>query len=224
MHTPDRRTTSSPLPSTHSGTASPDAGAGQFVAARERAIRLLTDHYAEGTVDDQDFEVRLARLREASDTAAMEAVVAGLGETRPQGVARAAPAAVPQPAYAPPRTAPPPIALPPEERRILAVANEMRRSGWWEVPRFLRVRAVAADLKLDLRDVPLPAGCTFDVGAYLASVTIIVRPGTSVDFDVLPMLGTAVSRAPGAGPAAQLRVTGSAFLAEVKVIVREPRT
>ncbi|HEX5580214.1 MAG TPA: hypothetical protein VFX39_01480, partial [Gemmatimonadaceae bacterium] len=144
-----------------------------------------------------------------------------LGTARPGG---ASPAAAPPAARAPVvpgAAAPLHTALPPDERRILAVANEMKRSGWWEVPRFLRVRAIAADLKLDLRDAPLPAGCTFDVGAYLANVTIIVRPGTTVAFDVLAMLGTAVSRASAAGPEPHLRVTGSAFMAEVKVIVRE---
>ena len=31
-------------------------------AARERAIALLTDRYADGTLDDAAFESRLARL------------------------------------------------------------------------------------------------------------------------------------------------------------------
>ena len=229
--TPPIRPSGAPDPA--DGAAS--AASSDLAAARERSIRVLTDRYGDGTVDDDEFEERLARLRQASDTAAMEAVVAGLAEMSPEppprrgwayDVGRRVPPLASHPGAPRPAPSPPPpspeVTLPRGERRILAVFNEMRRSGWWEVPRFLRVRAVAADLKLDLRDTTIPEGCTFDVGAYMAAVTIIVRPGTTVDFDVLPMLGSAVNKAPSSGPVPHLRVTGTALMAEVKVIVREP--
>src|SRR5687767_11376047 len=65
----------------------------------------------------------------------------------------------------------------PEERRILAILGEARRKGRWLVPRLLRVRAFFADVKVDLRDNPIPQDFTLDVGAFAAAVTLIVPPG-----------------------------------------------
>lgn len=225
--TPEHRSPRAPAPA--DGAAG--AGADGLAAARQRAVRILTDRYGDGTVGDDEFEARLARLREASDTVTMDAVVADLPDTPQERLTPTydiGPRVPHQPsrpagpaASAPP---PPPVqdSLPPGERRLVSLFSEMKRNGWWEVPPFLRVLAVAADVKLDLRDTVIPEGCTFDVGCYMAAVTIIVRPGTSVHLDVLPMLGTAVNKAPAEGPFPHLRVTGNAVMGEVKVIVREP--
>ena len=115
----------------------------------------------------------------------------------------------------------------PEERRILAILGEARRKGRWLVPRLLRVRAYFGDVKVDLRDNPIPQGFTVDVGAFAAGVTLIVPPGVDVAFDVFAMMGTAKTEAdePSHGSRAPwIRVTGSVFMGEVKVIVRVPGT
>ena len=115
----------------------------------------------------------------------------------------------------------------PEERRILAVVGEVRRVGRWVVPRLCRVRALLSEVKVDLRDGPIPEGCTVDVAALGARVTVVVPPDVTVAFDVFAVLGNAVSQAhePAAGATAPtVRVTGSAFLGEVRVLVRERAT
>jgi hypothetical protein len=113
----------------------------------------------------------------------------------------------------------------PEERRILAILGEARRKGRWLVPHLLRVRAYFGDVKVDLRDNPIPQDFTLDVGAFAAGVTLIVPPGVDVAFDVFAMMGTAKSEAdePSHGSRAPwIRVTGSVVMGEVKVIVRTP--
>ena len=115
----------------------------------------------------------------------------------------------------------------PEERRILAILGEARRKGRWLVPRLLRVRAFFADVKVDLRDNPIPQDFTFDVGAFAAAVTLIVPPGVNVAFDVFAAMGNATSQAdePSHGTRAPwIRVTGSVFMGEVKVLVRDRDT
>ena len=112
-----------------------------------------------------------------------------------------------------------------DERRLLAVVGEVRRTGRWLVPRLFRVRALLGEVKVDLRDNAIPPGFTFDVRALGSRVTLIVPPDVIVRFDVFAVLGNAISQAhePAAGdPAARaIRVTGSAFLGEVRVLVRE---
>ena len=113
----------------------------------------------------------------------------------------------------------------PAERRILAVAGETRRTGRWLVPRLLRVRALLGEVRIDLRDSPIPDGFTLDVRALGSRVTLVVPPGVSVAFDVFAALGNAISQAHE--PVAEdprapvVHVTGSALVGEVRVLVRE---
>lgn len=114
----------------------------------------------------------------------------------------------------------------PEERRVLALAGEVRRVGRWLVPRLLRVRAFLGEVKVDLRENLIPEGFTLDVRAYGSRVTLIIPPGVSVLFDVFAFMGNAVNQAhePVAekGGAPAIRVIGSAYLGEVRVLVRDP--
>ncbi|HZI41495.1 MAG TPA: hypothetical protein VFD67_07310 [Gemmatimonadaceae bacterium] len=71
---------------------------------------------------------------------------------------------------------------------------------------------------------PIPEDFTFDVRAYGSSVTLIVPPDVDVIFDVFAFMGNAINQAHeslGGGTRQQIRVVGSAYLGEVKVLVRE---
>jgi hypothetical protein len=113
----------------------------------------------------------------------------------------------------------------PDERRILAVVGEARRVGRWLVPRLLRVRALLGEVRVDLRESPAPDGFTLDVRALGSRVTLVVPPDVAVAFDAFAVLGNATSQAPepaAADPSLPaIHVTGSAFLGEVRVLVRE---
>jgi hypothetical protein len=183
----------------------------QFLAARERAIQLLSDRFADDTLSDVEFEARIDRLFAASDPAAVEAVIADLHEPSPN--ARGARGV--------------PVAPEPDERQILVFMGETRRTGRWTVSRRLRVRAVMGNAVLDLRDVIIPDGLTLDVGAFMGGITLIVPPGVSVTTDVSAIMGNAVNKAHEYGGAAmaapRVYVHGTAFMGEVKVLVRERR-
>ncbi|MEP6729004.1 MAG: hypothetical protein ABJE10_00135, partial [bacterium] len=114
--------------------------------------------------------------------------------------------------------------LAPSEGRITGFMSETRRKGPWRVPQRLSVRAIMCDMKLDLRYAAIPPGCTIEVKAIMASVSIIVPPGLIVDFHVDPLLGAARSDASGGmmtgHGAAHVSVSGSAFMSEVQVRVK----
>lgn len=113
----------------------------------------------------------------------------------------------------------------PPERRILAMIGEVRRVGQWLVPKLLRVRAFLGEVKVDLRGSAIPEGFTLDARAYGSRVTLIVPPGVRVMFDVFSFMGNAINQAheptafDSAGPV--VRVLGSAYLGEIRVLVRE---
>jgi hypothetical protein len=113
----------------------------------------------------------------------------------------------------------------PEERRILAFMGETRRVGRWAVPRLLRVRAILGEVRIDLRENPIPEQFTLDVRAWGARVTLIVPPGVSVRSDVFALMANAINQAdevPAEGESQpRVQVSGSAILGEVRVLVRD---
>lgn len=115
--------------------------------------------------------------------------------------------------------------VPIRERRILAVLGEARRVRQWVVPSLLRVRALLAEVRVDLRESEIPPDFTMDIRAAGARVTLVVPPGVDVAFDAVALLGNAFSQAPET-PAGEgrrsIRVTGSVALGEIRVLVRKP--
>ena len=111
--------------------------------------------------------------------------------------------------------------------RLLAVMSESKRTGRWLVPQRLDVVALMADTKIDLTSAVMPAGgAEFHVRSFWAACKIIVPPEMRVINEMHAIMASVVSKADemqaeGAkrhGPT--LRLTGTAFMAEVKVVVR----
>ncbi len=175
--------------------------------ARERAIRILTDAFAYDVISDSEFERRLDLLGRAVGTPGIDAVVADL--PREADLVRRTPD------YG---------VRAPSEGRISGLMSETRRTGPWRVPERLAVRAIMCDMKLDLRYAALPRQCAIDLTAVMASVAIIVAPGTLVDFNVDPIMGGAGSDADDffrEPTSAHIRVRGMAIMADVRVKVRQ---
>lgn len=177
-------------------------------AARERAISLLTDGYAYDVIAEAEFERRLAHLIRADTPAEIGALVADL--TTPS---LAAPG---------PRSSP--MMLVPDHGRISAIMSETRREGPWRVPQHLKLVAIMANVRLDLRYAAVPQGCRIEVTAFMASVTVIVPPGLTVDLDVMPIMGNVRNDAVDVQNVGyqlpSIHVGGSAIMAEVRARVR----
>jgi hypothetical protein len=184
-----------------SGTAHPVS----IEDARERAIRVLTDSYAYDAISEGEFEWRLSALMRASTTPELDAAVADLVSAS-QGLMRIHD-----------RT-------PLTEGRITGIMSEVTRRGAWRLPERLEVRAVMCQMTIDLRYAVVPHGCALIVKATMANVQVIVPPGMSVGFDVSALLGAAGCDATDAliprGAMPDIRVVGSALMAEVRVRVK----
>lgn len=178
-----------------------------LAAAKERAVKVIGDAFAADAFEMDELESRLARVYRAASVAELDELLADLVP------------ATPAPTHAPGSIAAHAAAAPLLVRTLL---SSTRRAGHWVVPRRLEVRALLGDLTLDLRDAELPAGgCEIVVRAVLASVTILVRPGTPVDVDVGAVLASVedesrlATRPDRAIP--RVRITGKATMASVEV-------
>jgi hypothetical protein len=199
---------SDPRPLSFAATAAPPtAVASSLDAARERAIRLLTDGFAYDVITVDEFEWRLGQLSHAGSARAIDALVADL--VAPAHDLTGATHA-PAPAFA-------------AEGRILGIMSETRRTGPWRVPQALRVKAVMSDVKIDLRYAVIPPACTIDVSAIMANVSFIVPPGLVVDFDVASIMASVRNGATASAgyTLPHVRIRGSAVMSEVRVRVRE---
>lgn len=180
-----------------------------LTAARERAVKLLGDAFAADAFEIDELESRLAQVYRASTMAELDALLAD--------VAPALPDRAPVPQVAP--QGGPLVPAPP---RVGAFMSSTRRGGRWQVPARLDVRALMSDFTLDLREAELPAGgCEIAVRAVMASVTVLVNPGTPVDIDVRAVLSSVEDAAHLTARVdrrlAPVRVTGSALFASVEV-------
>ena len=213
-------------------------------AARERVVRLLTDRYADDTLTVEEFEARLDRMHALRDPTALDAMarelesVAPLPGPVPPPVATPAYAPAYQAAYGTAPTAPGPAGTwaldaqaraaamrgpVPDHGQVLAIMSSTKRRGAWTVPHRLHAVAVMGEAVLDLREALIPAECEIDVFAVMGNVRIILPAGADAQFEVGAFMGAAEDNTrghyqgvPGGGP--RVRVTGLAFMAEVKVV------
>lgn len=180
-----------------------------LTVARERAVKLLGDAFAADVFEMDELESRLSRVYRATTIAELDALVADVMPVLPDR------SPLPQPAATRGAVVPAPT-------HVGSFMSSTRRGGRWVVPARLEVRAIMSDFTLDLREAELPAtGCELVVRAVMASVTILVRPGTPVDVDVDALLSSVEDAAHLTAridrQAPPVRVTGRAVFASVDI-------
>ncbi|MFN2564329.1 MAG: DUF1707 domain-containing protein [Gemmatimonadaceae bacterium] len=184
-----------------------------LAAARERAIELLSAHFAYDRLTIDELDQRLERAYAATSLGELDALTADL----PQAGSAPTPAPVARP--------PVPLDEVDDSGRIVAVFSETRRAGLWAVPPRLDVTAIMSNLTLDLRSALLSPGVTdVDVSAVMASVQIILPPGVRVLDRVRGFMASVTDDSYSAlmeDPSVPvIRLSGRAVMAEVKVRTR----
>ena len=184
--------------------------------ARERAIERLSNHFANDRLSIDELDARLERAYAATSLAELDALTADLPGARLPAVEQSTPTA----STALERYEGPAI--------IRAIMSETRRGGLWVVPPQLDVKAVMANITLDLRSAMLAPGVTdVDVKAIMASVQIVLPPGVRVVENLRAFMASVTddSYSDVSNPAAPvIRLTGRAFMSEVKVRTQSHRT
>src|SRR5437870_4654263 len=142
---------------------------------RREAIRELSGAVAAERISIEQFESRLVLIRQASNRATLDAILA---ELQPTGAFPAA--------HEITRTLPIPTRLPAVEPaelfRIRTVLSSSRRGGSWTVPYRLEVKVVLGELTIDLRDAVFCSDVLdVELEILLGSFTLIVPAGAQVE-------------------------------------------
>src|SRR4051794_21954966 len=197
-----------------------DAPVPSLARAREQKISELSQHFANDDLSLEELERRIERVYRAGNVLELDEITADL-----RSVAQAHPQLTPTGAT--PRSVMPTSA--PESTRMLAIMGETKRVGRWQVPPRLDVLSVMSDTKLDLTQAVLSPGVTeIHIRAVWTACKIVVPRGMRVINEMHAIMASVTSKAhevdpPGSqrssGPV--IRLTGTAFMAEVKVVVRK---
>jgi uncharacterized protein DUF1707 len=187
--------------------------------AREQKINELTQHFANDDLSIDELERRIELVYKVATVAELEAITADL---RPVPVEVAPPDVGPAAARR--------RALTPDARRgrFLAIMGESRRTGRWLVPSALRVVSLMSDTRLDLTQAVMESGSAeIHLTAMWSSCRLIVPPRMRVINELHAVMASVTSNAdemdpPGVAPTGGpvIRLTGTALMAEVKVLVR----
>jgi len=178
---------------------------------RERAIELLSQHFAHDNLSLDELERRIEQVYRAGSLPALRELTKDLSSDVV--------------AVTPRREAQVPEVFTPEDDRIVSVMANTKRRGMWLVPRQLDVWSVMSETHLDFTQVRLPPGVTeIHLRAVMASVKVIVPPGVRVVVQPSAFMADvsdeALSPPPVGSKAPVLRITGPLFMAELKVRVR----
>ena len=118
---------------------------------------------------------------------------------------------------------------PPQSAGVVSFLSSNERDGKWDLPRHFRALAVLGNVELDLREAEIGFGVSIiEAVAVMGNIEITVPPDVAVESEGDSLLGSfAVKYAKGvsAGTATgykKLRITGTAYAANVEIHVKGP--
>lgn len=194
--------------------------------AREKAIDLLSECFAQDRVTMEDFERRVTLAQEAGSLPELGKALEGLrGGSQAVGAAGAVQAGD-LAAVARMGADLPAGRIRPTDRAV-AVFSETKRSGPWIPARRNTVAAVMGSMVLDLREALLGPGETlFTVTAVMSSVEVVVPPGLHIECSGSAILGSFEQRGIrsvlASGDMPLVRIDGFAVLSSVEIEYRHP--
>ncbi len=198
---------------------------------RERVIDALSIHFANDTLDMDEFEQRVDLAHRATSVADLDVLLADLKPTTDeQPSASPVPSLVPRTEARQVHTAVRGLSIASHgwrTKRVLAILSDIQRKGTWPVPKKLRVRAVLGSVGLDFREAQMGPGVTeVKVRSIGGEIKIIVPPHLRVECEGRAVLGSFEGMHQNTGEpnpdAPLLRITGRAIFGTVEISTRQP--
>ena len=189
--------------------------------AKEKAIDVLSECFAQDLVTLEDFERRVSLAHNARTMTDLGSSLSGIRTPgRPSGTGQeGSPTTLPRLAsdLSPARIRP--------TDRAVAVFSETKRVGRWIPAQQNTVVAVMGSVEIDLREALLgPGESSFSVVTVMGSVEVIVPPNLHVECSGSAVLGSFEQHDPspvlGGPDAPSIRIDGVAFLGSVDVEFR----
>lgn len=196
--------------------AGPVGPAGMRASDRDRdaVITRLQLAFAEGRLDDAEFDARVRATLASRTAGELERFTADLPERT-----GSEPAATAEPGAGPTLGRP--------GRISLAYKTKLRRGGRWRVPGRFTAIAYKGGSEIDLRAAELVEGFTvIRAVAYKCTLTVLVAPGTRVDLSGIGVADAEPEDEAGllvAHGAPVIRVKGLAYKGKVEVRTLPPR-
>ena len=187
---------------------------------RQQIVEQLSNHYANGILEVEEFERRVERAQQADTEKELVGLVQDLDPRyqEPVQVVHHQTPATNLPVRAADAT---------PGRSLVSIFSKVRRGQGWRVPSTLRVYSVMGGTELDLREAVFGPGVTeVKVSALMGNVRIIVPAGMPVEIAGAGIMGRfhdyrdPAQRAEGVAPV--LRISGVALMSGVKVQVWLP--
>jgi hypothetical protein len=184
---------------------------GPTTAERERTIATLSDRFAQGELEVEEFEERVTLAHRAQSGDELASLLADLSAAAEASTTQALELSSDAP----------------EQGEAVAIFGGTRRDGAWNVPRHLQVTAIFGGVELDLRQARLPGGpIDLTVTATFGGVQIIVPPNLAVEVHGNAIFGgfdhmDRASSSPDPGLPV-LRIRGRAIFGGVNVETRLP--
>jgi hypothetical protein len=181
---------------------------------REQIITRLSDSFAHGDLEMEEFERRLTNAQRAATVAELEALVEDLPTVA------AAPEAKPRTELVPARTVR-------DKQTVFALMGAANREGQWVVPRHMRVVSMMGGITLDFREARFAAGVSeLSIFCIMGGVDVILPPEIAVEAEGTGVMGAFDHRA--RAPLDEdperpvLRIKGLAVMGAVDVKTRLP--
>ena len=185
---------------------------------REMVIDALSTHFANDSLDLDEFEQRVDLAHRATSVAELDEL---LKDLEPAADAQPSESLVPQAEVQEVAIA----TRPRGASLVRSILSGVQRKGMWRVPKQLRVVAVMGGVDLDFREAEFGPGVTeVKVKSIMGGIAIIVPPHLQVECDGRAILGVFEGMDRGTGerdPAAPLlRITGVAIMGAVEISTR----
>jgi hypothetical protein len=187
---------------------------------RHDAIRALSEAVAADRLPVEQFETRLALVRQAPNRASLEAIVADVLPTGDYADAEAHPtlARYGHDEYA---------FVPAEVLRLATFMGSRKRAGSWMVPLRLEIRVVMGEITLDMRDAVFGADVVeIDAHIFMGGLKLVIPAGAQVENECVERMSSSTHstrHAKGAAPINLLfRITGRVTMGSLDVQERWP--
>ncbi|MFP4362745.1 MAG: LiaF domain-containing protein [Spirochaetia bacterium] len=185
-----------------------------FETRKNEAVKVLGELYADDKIGQQEFEKRIAQIEGAKDFESLEPLIEDLDLPalyENQGTVFKE--------QAPPH---PPSQWAKPSEDVSCIFAEQKISALDLDAQQVTTFGLMSSLELDYRDIYLPEGITeIDVTHIMSSLTIYVPDDVQVQLKVQPLMAECKDkrkkRPDRAGSPCILRITGTAFMAEVVV-------
>ena len=203
----------------------------QLDAERERTVALLSDRFADDSLDVDEFDRRVAAAHDATSSDALAQIVADLAGAKATNTAIAKTTTTVTTTTTTTTTDHAMIVRDDPHRSeavsLSAIFGGVDRRGRWSVPKKMTLRCVMGGMQLDFREADFAPGVTeLHITCIMGGLEMILPPDVQVDAACTSIMGGVDARHPGTAPTApnapRIRITGTLIMGGIDVQWRLP--